>query len=124
MIPRPPRSTRTDTLFPYTTLFRSLLRFVDVEPDLVRIRRITFQCERHGIFDFGVHLLFDLREIGIGDLSLADPLAKAHHAGPLFGSLELFLGNITVISAEDMTLQAVRMCFDRGRADRKNTRLN
>src|SRR3546814_18569243 len=24
MIPRPPRSTRTDTLFPYTTLFRSI----------------------------------------------------------------------------------------------------
>src|SRR3546814_3053284 len=24
MIPRPPRSTRTDTLFPYTTLFRSM----------------------------------------------------------------------------------------------------
>src|SRR3546814_1751011 len=26
MIRRPPRSTRTDTLFPYTTLFRSLCR--------------------------------------------------------------------------------------------------
>src|SRR3546814_2046820 len=26
MIRRPPRSTRTDTLFPYTTLFRSLSR--------------------------------------------------------------------------------------------------
>src|SRR3546814_13747698 len=26
MIRRPPRSTRTDTLFPYTTLFRSLQR--------------------------------------------------------------------------------------------------
>src|SRR3546814_16751561 len=26
MIRRPPRSTRTDTLFPYTTLFRSLER--------------------------------------------------------------------------------------------------
>src|SRR3546814_16412696 len=25
MIPRPPRSTRTDSLFPYTTLFRSVL---------------------------------------------------------------------------------------------------
>src|SRR3546814_18093560 len=25
MIPRPPRSTRTDTLVPYTTLFRSIL---------------------------------------------------------------------------------------------------
>src|SRR3546814_15288752 len=29
MIRRPPRSTRTDTLFPYTTLFRSLPVAVD-----------------------------------------------------------------------------------------------
>src|SRR3546814_16507422 len=28
MIPRPPRSTRTDTLFPYTTLFRSYGRIL------------------------------------------------------------------------------------------------
>src|SRR3546814_4625116 len=28
MIRRPPRSTRTDTLFPYTTLFRSRPRYV------------------------------------------------------------------------------------------------
>src|SRR3546814_4965547 len=28
MIRRPPRSTRTDTLFPYTTLFRSTFAFV------------------------------------------------------------------------------------------------
>src|SRR3546814_6499297 len=27
MIRRPPRSKRTDTLFPYTTLFRSVIRF-------------------------------------------------------------------------------------------------
>src|SRR3546814_1776244 len=32
MIRRPPRSTRTDTLFPYTTLFRSCLA-EDVERD-------------------------------------------------------------------------------------------
>src|SRR3546814_17699605 len=33
MIPRPPRSTRTDTLFPYTTLFRSRLEgFEDRKP--------------------------------------------------------------------------------------------
>src|SRR3546814_9121826 len=30
MIRRPPRSTRTDTLFPYTTLFRSMFRFFTV----------------------------------------------------------------------------------------------
>src|SRR3546814_10260449 len=35
MIPRPPRSTRTDTLFPYTTLFRSDSRF-DI-PEQARI---------------------------------------------------------------------------------------
>src|SRR3546814_4690299 len=29
MIRRPPRSTRTDTLFPYTTLFRSRIQFLD-----------------------------------------------------------------------------------------------
>src|SRR3546814_1828017 len=32
MRPRPPRSTRTDTLFPYTTLFRSEDRPLDHEP--------------------------------------------------------------------------------------------
>src|SRR3546814_2384986 len=37
MIRRPPRSTRTDTLFPYTTLFRSLT------DGLKDIRRITLR---------------------------------------------------------------------------------
>src|SRR3546814_5242441 len=32
MIRRPPRSTRTDTLFPYTTLFRSSLAFPPAIP--------------------------------------------------------------------------------------------
>src|SRR3546814_12407065 len=32
MIRRPPRSTRTDTLFPYTTLFRSMAVFCDSHP--------------------------------------------------------------------------------------------
>src|SRR3546814_1100231 len=39
MIRRPPRSTRTDTLFPYTTLFRSVLGAA-----LKRVRRPI--CER------------------------------------------------------------------------------
>src|SRR3546814_9445206 len=32
MIRRPPRSTRTDTLFPYTTLFRSPLNLRTISP--------------------------------------------------------------------------------------------
>src|SRR3546814_4908981 len=39
MIRRPPRSTRTDTLFPYTTLFRSLTLLLDV--DVARGRERT-----------------------------------------------------------------------------------
>src|SRR3546814_14620283 len=37
MIRPPPRSTRTDTLFPYTTLFRSLARlFAEDQPEAAR----------------------------------------------------------------------------------------
>src|SRR3546814_6391961 len=39
MIRRPPRSTRTDTLFPYTTLFRSLLAAELAEEDRSGIAR-------------------------------------------------------------------------------------
>src|SRR3546814_16511119 len=45
MILRPPRSTRTDTLFPYTTLFRS-----------------------HGVYGAGV----EWQEFGLGDFALTD----------------------------------------------------
>src|SRR3546814_18846153 len=38
MIRRPPRSTRTDTLFPYTTLFRSLAFGIGAQ-DLARSRK-------------------------------------------------------------------------------------
>src|SRR3546814_4343016 len=37
MIRRPPRSTRTDTLFPYTTLFRSILEGAQVLIPLVAV---------------------------------------------------------------------------------------
>src|SRR3546814_1562117 len=35
MIRRPPRSTRTDTLFPYTTLFRSMFDLAAALPEQV-----------------------------------------------------------------------------------------
>src|SRR3546814_10713161 len=43
-IRRPPRSTRTDTLFPYTTLFRSLVRKIGI----ARLHAVpAFPHERH-----------------------------------------------------------------------------
>src|SRR3546814_4722064 len=60
MIRRPPRSTRTDTLFPYTTLFRSLGPFHALQagarsrgPDPLPCRRrlaptVAGACDDHG----------------------------------------------------------------------------
>src|SRR3546814_1407630 len=46
MIRRPPRSTRTDTLFPYTTLFRSR--------EQRRGREQDRKLDRHGVIAFSV----------------------------------------------------------------------
>src|SRR3546814_15784889 len=40
MIRRPPRSTRTDTLFPYTTLFRSPEKRAEVEAGLKNVEAV------------------------------------------------------------------------------------
>src|SRR3546814_2058781 len=45
MIRRPPDSTRTDTLFPYTTLFRSILKDPAVEGILVNIFGGIMKCD-------------------------------------------------------------------------------
>src|SRR3546814_20383037 len=57
MIRRPPISTRTDTLFPYTTLFRSRLGDIGagvavepaVEPDQDRARAVRGLGRRHAL---------------------------------------------------------------------------
>src|SRR3546814_1797772 len=46
MIRRPPRSTRTDTLFPYTTLFRSLRTQGHPHPALRVARWLTSKAGR------------------------------------------------------------------------------
>src|SRR3546814_14778657 len=56
MIRRPPRSTRTDTLFPYTTLFRSLLQAVEV----VFAGGTAVGVDRHG----GWRWLLDAASLG------------------------------------------------------------
>src|SRR3546814_2796875 len=52
MIRRPPRSTRTDTLFPYTTLFRSykITRFKNVRLQDIGFRRAREKPEKVKLF--------------------------------------------------------------------------
>src|SRR3546814_13622442 len=55
MIRRPPRSTRTDTRFPYTTLFRSLEQAVGwVEPTAKPIVRLRPRLRDDGLTSFAV----------------------------------------------------------------------
>src|SRR3546814_6189260 len=51
MIRRPPRSTRTDTLFPYTTLFRShpTERAAVCQPGVVT-EQLQNKAEEHGLY--------------------------------------------------------------------------
>src|SRR3546814_12151229 len=46
MIRRPPRSTRTDTLFPYTTLFRSVVDLVCQEAGTVDVKLVAAVRDR------------------------------------------------------------------------------
>src|SRR3546814_2316053 len=49
MIRRPPRSTRTDTLFPYTTLFRSHVEREQPEDADVLVHQIRLRLQHPGL---------------------------------------------------------------------------
>ena len=66
MIRRPPRTTRTDTLFPYSTLFRSsTINFGDYESrmffdKMLRENGVFQQLEDLGIKDGDIVSMYDL----------------------------------------------------------------
>src|SRR3546814_4963092 len=63
MIRRPPRSTRTDTLFPYTTLFRSIAG-TEATPELVAKIREGLGLDR----PIAVQLASYIGDVATGDL--------------------------------------------------------
>src|SRR3546814_13602677 len=86
MILRPPRSTRTDTLFPYTTLFRSRRQLVEAH-DLVD-RNVV--ADAHHVAPAGV---FD-QVVLVGDaaaqrLRIDRPLPEVQRRHPAVGIAHL-----------------------------------
>src|SRR3546814_11978920 len=69
MIRRPPRPTRTDTLFPYTTLFRSVARN---GPTRLRYRRLTPNYEKYWMSDSDAVNAIDSHEAMLWFLSRGD----------------------------------------------------
>src|SRR3546814_8914049 len=62
MLRRPPRSTRTDTLFPYTTLFRSRVEVQRIGLGRDPVERGGAFLERDGEFAFGRQAVIDAEQ--------------------------------------------------------------
>src|SRR3546814_7548439 len=116
MIRRPPRSTRTDTLFPYTTLFRSVRVIPENDVRLLALQKGE------------IHLTDDVPFNRIADLHATDEVDVETVPAVAFSGFNL--------NAESPKLQdprvrkAIQMAINRERLynimflDRKSTRLN
>src|SRR3546814_20130588 len=114
MARRPPRSTRTDTLFPYTTLFRSNMATAVDAVVLGKDRR------------------FNRRFLQMCSHYLVEPTACTPAAGWEKGQVEnqvglvrerFFTPRLRFASFEELNAWLLDRCLDHARADRKSTRL-
>src|SRR3546814_8918479 len=94
MIRRPPRSTRTDTLFPYTTLFRSVAKSSDVP--LVTLKLVID----------GGDAADPSGQAGRGDIAAALALkgAGGHSADELAQAIAALGGTLAASSDPDATV--------------------
>src|SRR3546814_19514808 len=106
MIRRPPRSTRTDTLFPYTTLFRSLALAVsgkitgsDLDAIMTRLDSAMARHEK-------VHMFVETRTID--GIELSGLPAYTARAMPLFGKLNRF-GRVAIVADQAWIRLASRL---------------
>src|SRR3546814_9428103 len=134
MLLLPPRSTRTDTLFPYTTRFRSYRRLMAFEPG----RNIDQPRERQRMA-FGKAVAaepLDLLETALGEIAFvaAADHAADHLVAELVDRAEVAEGRHRAAQAVGVLgrefggddRQLHRLLLEQGYAlgDRKSTRLN
>src|SRR3546814_14557919 len=103
MIRRPPRSTRTDTLFPYTTLFRSGMAG-GLEPQLARGGAIEQPGFEHAVSD--------------------DHGRRDGQSLPIIGTRAQAAGAVRIVGDVDAAREHPAAEAIEQEADRKSTRLN
>src|SRR3546814_8860658 len=114
MIRRPPRSTRTDTLFPYTTLFRSL------EPGIER-------RERHRVLHIGARAArrvghrpdFARTRIGAAHIAAVDDERSEEHTSELQSLMRI---SYAVFCLKKKTTQITRPIKKRRRTQHNNVK--
>src|SRR3546814_16346705 len=110
MIRRPPRSTRTDTLFPYTTLFRSIQIFMRRRRDKKRRQNQT-----RFIIDFNLESTGPIQFDGFISVKQLDLILRSETTfGPAFRL------DVSAIFEEAIALTGMTGSI---RLDRKSTRL-
>src|SRR3546814_17139277 len=112
MIRRPPRSTLTDTLFPYTTLFRSCVkRFVvdGAKVKAIRQEREQLATQKEVAYAAGISER-TLRNIENGNVEV-----RADACRRLAGTLEVRLEDIVFARSEERRVgkECVRTCRSR-----------
>src|SRR3546814_8043323 len=131
MIRRPPRSTRTDTLFPYTTLFRSEFISVTTDPEHDTADVLVEYGSVHGLDPSNWHFLTRTTDqLEASTRKLAE--AYGHRFTPVDGQYQVH-GIVTHIIDRDgqwranfhgLKFSPVNMVLFINALDRKSTRLN
>src|SRR3546814_14053488 len=104
MIRRPPRSTRTDTLFPYTTLFRSDIDATvrNQEPNLEMISQLAAESRMPICYGGGVKTAWQAKTIiGLGVEKVA--VSSAAISNPaLITQMSMAVGTQSVVGVLDV----------------------
>src|SRR3546814_5422384 len=105
MIRRPPRATRTDTLFPYTTLFRS---------NVLGSKMLFELCRKYGVGQVLVHSTYFVYGASAFNPALLDedaPLKASELTQDLVDSVELEnLAQIFLWKAPELNITILRPC--------------
>src|SRR3546814_17124132 len=109
MIHQPPRSTRTDTLFPDTALFRSL----DIEVDVAKRRADIGLDPPSGQADRACRLRYRLpgETLLIVTVGIEDLRAEAHHVPPVRVGRNT-TDVQTIVGGDDQPREMKRRCVD------------
>src|SRR3546814_17198983 len=92
-IRRQPRATRTDTLFPYTTLFRSLRQIALLGVAASWATRRPFYIRQNGILSVMCGRMKDAREVYMDPerFTVVRPQRRGYEVFDMFGELESVL---------------------------------